>query len=126
MHLAKSDESNRPLGKLILRNRVFQQFASIVLEPMFEADFAPSSYRFRPKRSGTDDLEACRMDFIEGNYFIFEADIKNFPGEIDHENLLSMVAERANLQATAIVTELSLSLNLSKTCVVDQRQGWVG
>ncbi len=50
----------RPLGIPTLRDRVVQAAARIVLEPIFEADFMPSSYGFRPKRSAHQALDAIR------------------------------------------------------------------
>ena len=73
-----------------------QQAAKIVLEPIFEAQFLPCSFGFRPKRSATDAMERCRVGFTEGKQFVFEADIRNFFGEIDHEKLLSLVGERVS------------------------------
>ena len=51
-----------------------QQAAKIVLEAIFEADFLPCNYGFRPKRSATDAMEKLRVGFIEGNCFVFEAE----------------------------------------------------
>jgi len=79
-----------------VRDRVCQQAAKIVLEPIFEADFLPCSFGFRPKRSATDALEAIRVAFPKGRQFVFEADIRNFFGEIDHERLLNMVESRVS------------------------------
>jgi RNA-directed DNA polymerase len=75
---------------------VCQQAAKIVLEPIFEAGFLPCSFGFRPKRSATDAMEVIRVGFIKGNQFVFEADIENFFGSIDHERLLNLVAERVS------------------------------
>ncbi len=86
----------RPLGIPTVVDRVCQQAVKIILEPVFEADFLPCSYGFRPKRSATDAMEKLRVGFIQGNCFVFEADIKNFFGEIDQERLLSLVAERVS------------------------------
>ena len=80
VEIPKPDGSKRPLGIPTVTDRVCQQAAKIVLEPIFEADFLPCSFGFRPKRSATDALEAIRVGFIEGNQFVFEADIKNFFG----------------------------------------------
>jgi RNA-directed DNA polymerase len=54
------------------------------------------SFGFRPKRSATDALERCRVGFIEGNGFVFEADIADFFGSIDHERLMVLVGERVS------------------------------
>jgi RNA-directed DNA polymerase len=96
VEIPKPDGSKRPLGIPTVKDRVCQQAAKIVLEPIFEAQFLPCSFGFRPKRSATDAMERCRVGFIEGKQFVFEADIRNFFGEIDHEKLLSLVGERVS------------------------------
>jgi RNA-directed DNA polymerase len=75
---------------------VGQQAARIVLEPVFEADFLEASFGFRPRRSATDAKEVLRRSFIDGHQFVFEADIRNYFSEIDHERLLGLVAERVS------------------------------
>jgi RNA-directed DNA polymerase len=75
---------------------VAQQAAKLILEPLFEADFLPCSFGFRPKRSATDAMEAIRVAFPKGKQCVFEADITNFFGEIDHQKLLSLVEQRVS------------------------------
>ncbi|TXI62102.1 MAG: group II intron reverse transcriptase/maturase [Mycolicibacterium mageritense] len=84
----------RPLGIPTVRDRVAQQAAKLVLEPIFEADFLSCSYGFRPKRSATAAMERLRTGFIEGVTHVVEFDIANFFGEIDHERLLTEVSRR--------------------------------
>jgi len=96
VEIPKSDGTKRPLGIPTVADRVCQQAAKLVLEPIFEADFLPVSFGFRPKRSATDALERIRVAFPRGQQFVFEADIKNFFGEIDHDRLLSLVGERVS------------------------------
>ncbi|MGH3969713.1 MAG: group II intron reverse transcriptase/maturase, partial [Mycobacterium sp.] len=79
-----------------VRDRVAQAAAKIVLEPIFEADFASCSYGFRPKRSATMAKERLRTGFIEGQVFVVEFDIANFFGEIDHDALLAQVGRRVS------------------------------
>jgi RNA-directed DNA polymerase len=86
----------RPLGIPTVRDRVAQQVAKIVLEPIFEADFSSCSYGFRPKRSATQAMERLRVGFIEGYQFVVEFDIANFFGEIDHDRLLTEVGRRVS------------------------------
>ena len=87
VEIPKPDGKLRPLGIPTVKDRVCQQAAKIVLEPIFEADFLAGSFGFRPKRSATDAMERLRVGFIEGNHFVFEADIENFFGSIDHERV---------------------------------------
>lgn len=96
VEIPKPDGRKRPLGIPTVRDRVAQAAAKIVLEPIFEADFVPQSYGFRPKRSATDAAEAIRVSFPRGRQFAFEADISDFFGSIDHQRLLSLVAERVS------------------------------
>ena len=96
VEIPKPDGSKRPLGIPTVRDRVCQQAAKIVLEPIFEADFLPSSFGFRPKRSATDAMEAIRVSFPRGQQFVFEADIRNFFGEIDHDRLMVEVGRRVS------------------------------
>jgi len=96
VEIPKPDGSKRPLGIPTVKDRVAQQAAKIVLEPIFEADFLPVSYGFRPKRSATDAMEKLRTGFMRGNCFVFEADIKDFFGSIDHERLMSLVEQRVS------------------------------
>jgi RNA-directed DNA polymerase len=96
VEIPKPDGSKRPLGIPTVKDRVAQAAAKIVLEPLFEADFLDCSYGFRPRRSATDAMERCRVGFIEGNQFVFEADIRDFFGSIDHDRLLAAVGERVS------------------------------
>jgi RNA-directed DNA polymerase len=86
----------RPLGIPNVKDRIVQQAARIVLEPIFEADFLPVSFGFRPRRSATDAKEVLRRSFIAGHAFVFEADIRDYFGQIDHDRLLAMVAARVS------------------------------
>jgi len=96
VEIPKPDGTKRPLGIPTVKDRVVQQATKLVLEPIFEADFLPCSFGFRPKRSAIDALEVIRVGFIKGRQFVFEADISNFFGEIDHERLLSLVGQRVS------------------------------
>ncbi|MGA3221687.1 MAG: reverse transcriptase domain-containing protein [Acidimicrobiales bacterium] len=96
VEIPKPDGSKRPLGIPTVKDRVCQQAVKIVLEPIFEADFLPCSFGFRPKRSATDALEKIRVAFPQGQQFVFEADIRDFFGSIDHDRLLALVGERVS------------------------------
>ena len=86
----------RPLGIPTVRDRVAQAAAKIVLEPIFEADFLPVSYGFRPKRSAVQAKEFIRKAFIDGFTQVAEADIRGFFDNIDHDLLMAQVALRVS------------------------------
>jgi RNA-directed DNA polymerase len=94
--IPKPQGGKRPLGIPTVRDRVAQQAAKLVLEPIFEAGFAPCSFGFRPRRSATQAMERLRTGFIQGHVFVVEFDIRRFFDEIDHERLLAEVAKRVS------------------------------
>jgi RNA-directed DNA polymerase len=96
VEIDKPQGGKRPLGIPTVADRVAQQAAKLVLEPIFEADFLPCSYGFRPKRSATVAKERLRTGFIEGCQFVAEFDIANFFSEIDHDRLLALVGGRVS------------------------------
>jgi RNA-directed DNA polymerase len=96
VEIPKPQGGRRPLGIPTVRDRIAQQAARIVLEPIFEADFLDVSYGFRPRRKAMDAKEVLRRSFIDGYQFVFEADIRSYFSEIDHERLLVLVSERVS------------------------------
>jgi RNA-directed DNA polymerase len=86
----------RPLGIPTVKDRIVQQAARIVLEPIFETDFLDVSFGFRPRRSATGAKEVLRRSFIDEHRFVFEADIRDYFSTIDHERLLAKVGERVS------------------------------
>ncbi len=85
---------SRPLSIPTVRDRVVMAAAKIVLEPIFEADFLPPSFGFRPKRSAHQALEAVRVAANRGAQWVLDADIKSCFSEIDHEALIALVERR--------------------------------
>ena len=96
VHIPKPGKQGetRPLGIPALADRVIMTAAKIVLEPIFEADFSPVSFGFRPKRSAQQALEVVRQTANRGRGWVFDADIKACFDNIDHDALMGQVERR--------------------------------
>lgn len=86
-------KERRPLSIPAVRDRIVQAALKLVLEPVFEADFSPRSFGFRPGRTTHDALQAL-LDETERRRWAVETDIANCFEAIPHGQLMEAVAER--------------------------------
>lgn len=92
--IPKGDGRERPLGIPTIRDRVVQMAVKLVIEPIFEADFTPHSYGFRPKRSAHDAIDDIANALWAGHTQVIDADLSSYFDTIPHANLMAVVAER--------------------------------
>jgi RNA-directed DNA polymerase len=93
-HIPKAGGKTRRLGIPTVTDRVVQASLKLVLEPIFETGFQPSSYGFRPRRRAQDAIEEIRKHAREGYEWVFEGDIAACFDEIDHTALVGLVRRR--------------------------------
>ena len=93
-YIPKPDGRLRPLGIPCVRDRVVQQAALIVLEPIFEADFTDASYGFRPGRSAQQAAGEVVKYLNWGLTQVCDVDIKAYFDSIPHWKLMKLVARR--------------------------------
>jgi RNA-directed DNA polymerase len=89
----RADE-RRPLSIPAVRDRVVQAALRIVIEPIFEAGFLPSSFGFRPKTATHDALKVLIDEAFGGQRFVVETDIADCFEAIPHDRLMAVVEER--------------------------------
>ena len=94
----------RRLGIATVRDRVVQAALKLVLEPIWEADFQPCSYGFRPGRRAQDAIAEIHHLASHGYEWVLEGDITACFDEIDHTALMVRVRERiADRRVLALV-----------------------
>lgn len=84
----------RRLGIPVVADRVVQAALKLVLEPIFEADFKPVSYGFRPNRRAQDAIAEIHFFGTRGYRWVLDADIQACFDEIDHTPLMARVRSR--------------------------------
>jgi RNA-directed DNA polymerase len=93
--IPKADgKTQRPLGIPAIRDRAVQVAATLVLEPIFEADLQPEQYAYRKDRSALDAVRHVHKLINTGHREIVDADLSSYFDEISHADLLKSVARR--------------------------------
>jgi RNA-directed DNA polymerase len=92
--IPKRSGGMRPLGIPTVKDRVVQQAVRLIVEPIFEADFADFSYGYRPGRSAKQASAEIRKWLNYGLCNVVDVDIRGFFDHVNHERLLSFVEDR--------------------------------
>jgi RNA-directed DNA polymerase len=94
--IPKGNGKFRTLNISTIRDRVVQGALKLILEPIFESDFQPGSYGYRPKRRAHEALEKVRDAAIRGKARVIDVDLKSYFDRVRHDILLRKIAERVN------------------------------
>ena len=109
----------RPLGIPTVRDRVVQSALKMVMEPIFEREFAPQSYGFRPGRRCHDALRRVDELLQSGHGHVVDIDIKGYFDTIPHERLMELIKERVADGRVLKLIEAYL-----KTGVMETMKSW--
>jgi RNA-directed DNA polymerase len=96
VHIPKPGQpgKTRPLGIPTVKDRVVQMAVKLVIEPLFEADFMPCSFGFRPKKTPRMALSAIAQSVKDGYSHVVDVDLKSYFDTISHELLVELVERR--------------------------------
>jgi RNA-directed DNA polymerase len=94
VEIPKGDGRTRPLGIPTVKDRIVQTAVKLVLEPIFEATFRPTSFGFRPGRGCPDALREVSQLIEDGYTFVVDADFESYFDTIPHERLMQRIEER--------------------------------
>jgi RNA-directed DNA polymerase len=109
----------RPLGIPTVRDRVVQTALRMVLEPIFEHEFAEQSYGFRPRRGCKDALRRVDELLKAGYSHIVDADLKSYFDTIPHDRLMALIGQKVSDGRV-----LSLIASFLKQGVLDGLDEW--
>lgn len=92
VEIPKDDGSKRLLGIPTVIDRMIQQAISQALSPLYEAQFSPNSYGFRPNRSAHQALRKSREYITEGYHYIVDLDLEKFFDTVNHSQLIEILS----------------------------------
>ena len=108
----------RTLSIPAIRDRVVQGALKLILEPIFEADFQPGSFGYRPKKSARDAIQRVSEAILTSKTYVIDLDLRSYFDTVRHHILLEKVARRVD--DDEVMHLLTLVLKASGKCGVPQ------
>jgi RNA-directed DNA polymerase len=95
VYIEQENGKRRPLGILAFEDKIVQKAVTLVLDAIYEQDFLPCSYGYRPGRSPQDALNVLSRAIVLGRMsYVLDVDIKGYFQNIVHEHLMTFIQQR--------------------------------
>jgi len=101
----------RVLSIPTIRDRVVQGALKLILEPIFEADFQPGSFGYRPKKSAHEAIDRVAQAIVRHKTRVIDFDLRSYFDNIRHDRLLAKVAKRINDDDVMHLLKIMLKAN---------------
>jgi len=109
--ISKGNGKIRNLGIPTIKDRIVQGAIKLILEPVFEADFQPGSFGYRPKRTAHQAIEQVSNAIVQEKTRVIDVDLKSYFDTIRHDILLSKIAKRIRDDKVMHLLKLILKAN---------------
>ena len=96
VEIPKDGGGSRGLSIPTIRDRVVQGALKLILEPIFDADFQPGSFGYRPKKSAQDAIRRVSEAILTGKTYVIDLDLRSYFDTVRHHIVLKKVADRIN------------------------------
>jgi RNA-directed DNA polymerase len=108
VEIPKDGGKMRQLSIPSIRDRVVQGALKLIVEPIFEADFQPGSFGYRPKKSAHTAIQRVREAIVEAKTYVIDFDLRSYFDTVRHHIVLEKVARRINDDAVLWLLKLLL------------------
>ena len=108
VEIPKGGGKMRQLSIPSVRDRVVQGALKLILEPIFEADFQPGSFGYRPKKSAHAAIQRVSTAIMEGKTYVIDFDLRAYFDTVRHHIVLEKVARRVDDDAVLWLLKLLL------------------
>jgi len=108
VEIPKAGGKVRQLSIPTIRDRVVQGALKLILEPIFEADFQPGSYGYRPKKSAHAAIQRVSTAILQGKTYVIDLDLRSYFDTVRHHVVLQKVACRVSDEKVLRVLKLML------------------
>ena len=109
--IPKAGGKVRVLSIPAIRDRVVQGALKLILEPIFEADFPPGSFGYRPKRTAHEAVDRVAKAIVQQKTRVIDVDLRSYFDNVRHDRLLAKVAQRVDDADVMRLLKLMLKAN---------------